>query len=132
MNTRIYHNLISYIDRFADGDYGEWSNPKEKDTSETQYILPYFIHSNKTIAFVKEIYRVSKELGIKNYKDVMKKNGIDCKFEDIDFSKLNSEGIIAILLFVVRGDRFVEGMLEGWLESGRINKLLEKLKELEE
>lgn len=74
-------------------------------------------------------------MGIHNYGDILEKNGIKWEtrsMEAADVSKLDDVAIVALLLAAVRAERFCDGALMSFLESGAVLRWLERLQEIAE
>jgi hypothetical protein len=52
--------------------------------------------------------------------------------EQADVSSLDGRVVMALLVGVLRADRFCEGVLLGFWNSGAMNRWLERLKEIDE
>ena len=52
--------------------------------------------------------------------------------EAADVSDWNEQGVMALLVGILRADRFVEGVYQEFLENGCIRKWIERLKEIDE
>ena len=60
----------------------------------------------------------------------MDKYGLS-NIETTDIDKLNAEAIMALLMWVVRGERFCDGLILSHLKEGRIQALLQRLKTID-
>jgi hypothetical protein len=73
------------------------------------------------------------EFELKSYQKVLEKNGLEWNGDSIkkaDLSKLDEQGIMAVMLGAIRADRFCEGALLGFFKDGYIDKWLGRLEEL--
>ena len=69
-----------------------------------------------------------------NYKEVLKKYGIEWEFTALskaDTSKLRAEAVLALILGAFRMDRFNDGVLDDFLKNKCFTKWLKRLKEID-
>ena len=70
-------------------------------------------------------------LELRNYKAILKENNIH-SFDDIDVSAFDGKIVAAIVVGIVRQDRFCEGLLDDCIKDGTVAKCLSRLKEIDE
>lgn len=102
--TKKYSVLTKYINLLENDNVGEWICDKENDGSAER---PMHLPSN----------------GIKwDYDSMMK----------ADASGLDAQCILALLIASLRAERFCDGALLGFIESGAVTRWLKRLQELDE
>lgn len=100
--------------------------------------FPFVNYSTCVRELEHAIYEFDKnnpDMGIHNYGAILEENGIEWgirSMEAADVSKLDATVILALLLGAVRAERFCDGALLSFLESGAVLRWLERLKEIEE
>ena len=75
------------------------------------------------------------ELCLTRYADILEKAGLDwgCEsMEGTDVSALDGKTVMALLVGAVRAERFCDGALMGFLESGCIESWLRRLRQIDE
>lgn len=73
--------------------------------------------------------------GLYSYNDILFENGIEwdnVSMSEVDTSTLDGKCITALLMGAIRADRFSEGALLYFFETGTITKWLNRLKEIDE
>lgn len=73
-----------------------------------------------------------KEYGLTNYMQVLEEQLVNVELPfSSQIAALNVTGILAVLVYMVRADRFCEGYLEGAVKDGYILMFLQRLKQLD-
>jgi len=95
------------------------------------FIVPY-PELEKTIRYILENH---PEKGLNNYQLILEQNNIKWEkqpMQDVDVSKLDEKGVLALIFGAVRAERFCDGALLSFFKNGQISKWLMKLKEIDE
>ena len=123
--------LTKYIDLFSEETIGEWHVDTEGDGSlERPYQLPFVVYSDLVNEFISDIYDYADQIGVNDYAEILKRNGIEWKSKSmsaVDVTGLSVDVICALLLGAVRAEKFCDGALLGFFESGAIKKWLTEL-----
>jgi hypothetical protein len=88
--------------------------------------------------FVEEFYRFSAthpEFDLEEYRSILEECGVEWGFDemrDTDVHTLDSRCVLAMIMAVIRVDRFCEGVLVSAFEEGMIARWLERLREIDE
>ena len=133
-----FAELTKFIDVIKKDGIGEWVfDNKSKGTLDDPIQMPWVRYTDASFQFLDAVYKFNNEndeYDLVNYKAILEKNGIT--FEEslvnVDVSDANAQCILALIMSVVRGDRFCEGLLAKFLKNGCIVKWLERLNELDE
>lgn len=133
-----FTELTKFIEVIEKDKIGEWViDTESKGTSDDPIQMPWVRYTDASLGFVNAVYKFSNdndEFDLFNYKAILEKNGIT--FEEslvnVDVSALDAKCVLALIMSVVRGDRFCEGLLATFLKNGCIVKWLGRLKELDE
>ena len=111
---------------------------KDNDgTPENPIQMPYVEYSQVVRRFMHDIYSFQEnhpEYGLNRYGDILRENNLEWGKESMqkaDISVLDGKCIMALLVGAVRADRFNEGTLLSFFDSGTIAKWLFRLKELD-
>ncbi|MFV5960881.1 MULTISPECIES: DUF6508 domain-containing protein [Bacillus] len=130
--------LTNYIPMLQGDDIGEWVIDQENDgTAEHPIQMPYVNYSETVRRFIEDVYTFAEqhqELEITRYREILKENGIEWgmnDMEDVDVSNLNSQCVLALIMGVLRAERFCEGVILDFFTNGTIVKWLERLERLE-
>lgn len=117
--------LIPEID--ATDEYGEW----------VFGVMPYVSFGPVMCELYDRIYAFEDahpEYGLTRYHDILAASGIEWGTESMeaaDVSGLDGRTVVALLLAAVRADRFCEGALLEFFESGAIRRWLVRLREID-
>lgn len=138
MRLSQFNILTNYIPMLQGDDIGEWVIDKENDgTAEHPIQMPYVNYSETVRRFIEDVYTFAEqhqELEITRYREILKENGIEWgmnDMEDVDASNLNSQCVLALIMGVLRAERFCEGVILDFFTNGTIVKWLERLERLE-
>ena len=118
-------NLQDYKEFFHQY-YLEQRKPKihTEQLDEGHRSMPFFIKEDKVSQFIMDFHD-SVFLHPK-YKDFLEERGIDLRLVE-DYSVFEEEELKAILTFIVRNSRFVEGYLTRKILDGSVYMILEEL-----
>ena len=107
-------------------------------TSGNPKALPCMSHHPAATEFVEEFYRFSAthpEFSLEEYRSILETHGVEWGFDemrDTDVHTLDSRCVLAMIMAVIRVDRFCEGVLVSAFEEGMIARWLERLREIDE
>ena len=96
------------------------------------YTPPFYKYSDTVKSFTRDLVNFifdTKNGDILPIKDVRAK---DIKFDEKKIFSLDAASVLLLLNSPIKWERFCDGLLLRALESGRILKLLERLKEIDE
>ena len=134
-----YSVLTKYINLLKNDNVGEWSCDKENNgSSERPMQLPFVIYSITVHKLADDIYKFAKEsdeiVPSKNA-EILQANGIEWNSDSMikaDASVLDAQCILALLIASLKAERFCDGALLGFIESGAVTRWLKRLQELDE
>lgn len=134
-----YSALTKYINLLKNDNAGEWSCDKENDgSSERPIHLPFVSYSIAVNNLADDIYKFAKEsdeIVPSKYAEILQANGIEWGYDSMmkaDASELDAQCILALLIASLRAERFCDGALLGFIESGAVVRWLKRLQELVE
>jgi len=111
------------------------NNIENNDVIEDLIQIPGINYSRLVEQFINDVYtfkKNNKDMELNSYSDILKDNGLDGKsMKEVDVSLLNEQCIMALIMGIIRADRFCEGTLLKFFESGYILKWLERLKNID-
>ncbi|MGD7061970.1 DUF6508 domain-containing protein [Bacillus altitudinis] len=126
--------LTKYIPMLQEERIGEWVIDQENDgTAEHPIQMPFVNYSEAVRHFIEDIYIFAEqhqEMELTRYREILKENGIESgmnDMENMDISNLNAQCVLALIMGIVRAERFCEGTLFNFFKSGAIVKCLERL-----
>ncbi len=128
----MYEKLISYLPSLNEGKHAEWMSGKKNGS-----LFGFVMHDRIAEGIMREVYRIVDrypQLELNRYQEILEKNGIRWKhseMETVDVSKWDDQGVMALLLGIIRADRFSEGVYKEFLDNGCIRRWIERLKEIE-
>ena len=130
--------LTKYIPLIQSDSIGEWIVDKENDgTPENPIQMPFVSYSEIIDKLIDDIYSFeedNKDMEMTRYRDNLKDNGLEWDFESLknaDVTNLDAKCVLAMIMGVIRADRFSEGTLLSFFKSGCILKWLERLRNIE-
>lgn len=100
--------------------------------------LPFVIYSITVKKLADDIYKFAKEsdeIVPSKYAEIIQANGIEWGYDSMmkaDASELDAQCILALLIASLRAERFCDGALLGFIESGSVIRWLKRLQELDE
>lgn len=100
--------------------------------------LPFVIYSITVNKLADDIYKFAKEsdeIVPSKYADILNANGIEWGYDSMmkaDASGLDAQCILALLIASLRAERFCDGALLEFIESGAVIRWLKRLQELDE
>ena len=134
-----YSALTKYINLLKNNIVGEWIVDKENDgSSERPMHLPFVSYSIAVDNLADDIYKFAKEsneIVPGKYAEILQANGIEWGYDSMmkaDASGLDAQCILALLIASLRAERFCDGALLGFIESGAVIRWLKRLQELDE
>lgn len=130
--------LTKYIPQLAKTHYGSWIiDKKNEGTAEHPIQIPFVNYSGLVSAFILDVHNCmdeNEDMGLNRYREILEKNNIQWETEsmkDAKVSSLDAQCIMALITGAVRAERFCEGVLFDFLQSGCIAKWLNRLKEID-
>lgn len=134
-----YSALTRYINLLENDNVGEWIVDKENDgSSERPMHLPFVIYSITVKKLADDIYKFAKEsneIVPSKYAEILQANGIEWGYDSMmkaDASELDAQCILALLIASLRAERFCDGALLGFIESGAVTRWLKRLQKIDE
>ena len=120
-------HLYPFIAHFDKRPKQEWSEGSSKDGIHT---LP-FCRSSKELERFLHVFYAHDVLGDKGYFETLERYGIEDEESRVKaIPAANTELLLAMLTFYIRGDRFSEGFLDCAIQEGVIAGILKRLREL--
>lgn len=134
-----YSALTKYINLLENDNVGEWIVDKENDgSSERPIQFPFVNYSIVVRKLQDDIYNFAKEseeIVPGKYINILQANGIEWNYDSMiqaDASVLDVQCILALLIASLRAERFCDGALLEFIESGAVTRWLKRLQELDE
>ncbi|EIL86729.1 DUF6508 domain-containing protein [Bacillus altitudinis] len=130
--------LTKYISKLQKDHIGEWVIDQENDgTAERPIQMPFVNYSETVQRFLDDVYTFAEqhqEMELTRYSEILSENGIEWgsnDMEHVDISNLNAQCVLALIMGVVRAERFSEGAIFNFFKSRNMLKCLERLDCLE-
>lgn len=134
-----YSVLTKHINLLKNDNAGEWICDKENDgSSERPIHVPFVSYSIAVNNLADDIYKFAKEsdeIVPSKYAEIIQANGIEWGYDSMmkaDASELDAQCILALLVAPLRAERFCDGALLEFIESGAVIRWLKRLQELDE
>lgn len=135
MTMNQFEALTKYIPLIEQDMIGEWNMVKNDNGSLEQ--LPYVGYSETVEKFIRDIHDFvdeKEDLNLFQYWKILEDNNIEPDSQSImnaDISSLDGQCVTALIVAVIRADRFSEGTLLRFLKEGYITTWLKRLKEID-
>lgn len=133
-----FDELTQYISKLRCDSFGDWHGGIENDGSSKSFAqLPFVAYSEAVHRYIDSLYDFCDkhpEYEHTRYGETLEESGLEWNLEvmkQADVSEAEPKLIIALLIGVLRGERFCEGVLLDALEDGCIVRWLERLKEID-
>ena len=124
-----YSALTKYINLLKNDNAGEWICDKENDgSSERPIHVPFVSYSIAVNNLADDIYKFAKEsdeIVPSKYAEIIQANGIEWGYDSMmkaDASELDAQCILALLIASLRAERFCDGALLEFIESGAVTR----------
>lgn len=135
----MYASITKHIPKLQEGSFGEWVIDTHNDgTAKHPKQMSFVNYSEAVDSFWKDFYQFMKDnsdIDLSNYQKILEENGIKWDFNSMNNANVSSLGelcVLALILGAIRADRFSEGALLHFLESGAVVRWLERLKAIDE
>lgn len=137
-NTK-FDKLIGLLEPLETDSVGEWIIDKEHKGTEDDHIhFPYPKYTEVVNELIDAVYKFedeNPEYELTKYRELLKGRGLEWgqrSMENADVSNMDAQGIMALLMGMVRAERFCDGAIMGMIKSGAVKKWLMRLQELKE
>ena len=135
----MYESLTCFLPQLNETqEYGEWIIDLEHEgTLDDPKQFPFVNYGELADAIVQAIYAfvdAHPDYGLNDYQGILEDGGIAWGSEamaNADVSRLDGKTVMAMLLGVVRADRFCEGTLLEFFEKGHIKHWISRLQEID-
>ena len=135
----MYETMTVFIDDINTDDIGEVIIDKgHKGTMDSPIQMPWIRYSESVMKLTEAVYQFvdeHEEYNLHQYKDLLEKQGIQWRTESMrnaDVSNLDGITIMALLVGIIRAERFCDGILLDFFKDGTIMLWLKRLKEIDE
>ena len=106
----MYEKLTYFIDKFSKTESGKWVFENEKDGTPQ---MPWVRYSPTILDFIKEVHLAADQCGaLMQYRDILENSN-----KNSDISSCDELTVMAILLNIVRSERFCEGYIKQAIEK---------------
>ncbi|MCM2990417.1 DUF6508 domain-containing protein [Bacillus safensis] len=129
-----FESLTKYIPMLREDHFGEWVIDQENDGTDEHPIQMPFVNYSETVRhFIEDVYTFAEhhqEMELTRYREILKENGIEGipnDMENVDISNLNAQCVLALIMGVVRAERFCDGAIFNFFKNGTMLKCLERL-----
>lgn len=109
---------------------------RHEGTLEDPFIAPYAEYgkaADRLIVMVNKCVDDNEDLAVLNYREMLESYGLPDEESILaaDVAECDARCTLAMILYVVRGDRFCEGFLLRHLENGSMLKWMKRLEEID-
>ncbi len=135
----MYEKLTAFLPRLQKGHFGEWIVDTKNDGSpEHPLQFPYVVYDETVDAFSDAVYDFIDdypEMDLRDYQEILERANIQWasdSMKDADETALDGKTVVALILGALRAERFCDGALLEFCESGFIQKWLARLKAIDD
>ncbi len=127
-----FEELMGLLELLQNDNYGEWVFETERNQ------MPYITYSDTVHKLIQAVYNFSDnnpDYDLTNYDKILEDRGLKWShqiLESADVSDMDAQGVMAILMGLVRGERFCSGAILTSLRKGVVQKWLQRLKQISE
>ena len=129
----MYEQLTTFLPRLELEQYGEWIIDKKNDGSPEHPIqFPYANYDRTVDEFVDTVYRFIRdypEMDMRDYSDNLEQSNIQWGSDSMmntDAASLDGKTVVALIFGAIRAERFCDGALMEFCETGCIQKWLQR------
>lgn len=133
-----FSELTSFIEKFKNIEYGVWIIDRTNDGSlEHPIEMPYVKYNVLVNKFVKTVYDFNNahpEYNLTEYKAILNKQKIEWSKHSMASAAvddLDDQTVLALIMGIIRANRFCEGTIKSMLENGTIQKCLIRLTDID-
>ncbi|MCR5375510.1 MAG: DUF6508 domain-containing protein [Lachnospiraceae bacterium] len=135
MKTSIFDGILNLEDALREDPFGEVvSFPEHKGTAEDPIPMGYISYSNAVGQLVEAIYAfvdANPDYDLRQYHTILEEYGYeDVSPLEIDVSKVDSKCLMAMFVWLVRGERFSDGLILDALKAGVVQRWMARLREI--
>ena len=138
-DTEDFRVLTKYIGKFTRANTpGEWILDEESDgKADSPIRMPYVTYSAPVDSFLDEFYAFADQhpvYDLTSYEAILTSVGLAWNSDimhSADPSRLDGQTILALIMGVIRMDRFSEGMLLDFIADGTLTRWLKRLKDID-
>ena len=134
----MFEELTAYLPQLQVSSFGKWHIDRKNDgSSEHPFQFPYVDYEDFVTEFMKSAYSFvdqHKEMRLNHYYEILNHVDIEWGSESMrqaDVSVLDGQTVMALIIGVMREERFSEGALMTYLQDGSIEKWLTRLQEID-
>ena len=134
----MFERLTAILPRLGNDAYATLPEQTGDGSEENPYIWLHYIYNDAVRSLIEESMRFvseHEEMDLYDYQGILRAAGIRWEsdaLEKADVSGLDGRTVMAMVVAVVRAERFCDGALLEFCENGCIRRWLERLKEIDE
>lgn len=138
-DTEEFRVLTKYVGKFSRSNaFGDWiSDEAGTGTEADPRHMPWVDYSDLTDSFIREFYDFADchtEYELTDYQKILESDGLAWDGQTMrstDPNQLDGQTILALIMGIIRADRFNEGALLAFLEDGTLTRWLKRLKDID-
>ena len=132
-----FDKIIALVEPLKQDSFGEWHGGiKKKKHEDASFQIPFVAYTqtaHNLISEIEDFVDQNPYYELKRYAKLLKERNIEFSqeaFNKVDLDKLDAPGVMAILVGLMRAERFCEGVFLDNLKSGFIIKCIRSLEEI--
>lgn len=135
----MFEELTKFLPDFEKANgYGQWTEIEGKGTPEEPCRLPQINYGSLVMSVEKAVcgfHEEHPEFGLNHHAQILEENGLSWDsevMEKADVFTLDGQAVMALLLGVIRAERFCNGALLSFFENGCVKRWIERLREIDD
>ena len=132
----MYEKLTVFLPKLQNDQFGHWYTDKENDGSAEHPIhLPFVNYGGVVCELEEAVYSfVDAHEEIRDYEGILKAANLQWNaysMKNANVNELDGKTVVALILGIIRAERFCDGILLDFCENGCIAKWLSRLQEID-
>lgn len=133
-----FDSLLELIEPLEKGTNGRWISDDHEGTMDDPIPMPFCSYSESVHKLADAVYEFvenNPEYELKNYQKLLEDRGVKWSmdsFKEADVSIMDVQGILAMLVGLLRAERFCDGVVLEALENGLVLKWLARIRDIVE
>lgn len=129
-----FDKIIALIEPLRQDSHGKWHGGiEDKQPENNTFQMPFVVYTeiaHRLIFEIQEFVDQNPDYELRSYGKVLKERNIEFSqeaFNKVDLDNLDAQGVMAMLVGLMRAERFCEGTFLKNLQSGFIVKCIQRL-----
>ena len=129
-----FDKIIALIEPLKQDSFGKWhGGVEDKKPEDASFQIPFVAYTqaaHNLISEIQDFVDQNPDYELKRYEIILGERNIEFSqeaFNKVELDKLDAQGVMAILVGLMRAERFCDGIFLKNLQSGFIVKCIQRL-----